>query len=144
MRRAYRMLLRLYPRKHRRQFEDEMLAVFTQTANDRRKQGWRAYTSFMFRECFGLLAGACKEMPALPGFAPYLGGILVAALLHAGFYAVTSRVLAAIAAGFQHPQAPTADAMTPELTLSLFGVASLFCLLPLFFILSARLMHRRR
>ena len=39
MRRVYRTLLRLYPREYRRQFGDEMLAVFTRAAAERRVEG---------------------------------------------------------------------------------------------------------
>jgi hypothetical protein len=43
MRRAYRILLRRYPREHRLQFAEEMFAVFTRLAEEHRAQGWFAY-----------------------------------------------------------------------------------------------------
>ncbi len=70
MRRTYRLLLHLYPRKFRETFGEEMMQVFQEAACERRKQGPIAYGSFVMRETLGLLLGVpgawLGHQPALP------------------------------------------------------------------------------
>src|SRR5215831_12278313 len=56
--RLYEILLRLYPPSHRLAFADEMSAVFAQSLQDRRRQGWISLFSFLFSEFFALLRDA--------------------------------------------------------------------------------------
>lgn len=58
MRRAYRFCLRLYPRRHRDQFADEMLGVFEEAFSERHGHGWSWHFRFAFSEVAGLIAGA--------------------------------------------------------------------------------------
>lgn len=141
---AYRLLLRFYPRERRLDFADEMLAVFERASQDQRRSGWFPYTRFAVREFLGLLGGACVERARQAAFAAVLGGIALAALLHTAFYAATSKILRASAGLIERSTLPPADPLAPPLTLGLFAVASIFCLLPLFLLLSARLMRRQR
>ena len=59
--RAYRILLRLYPPDHRAVFGSEMLAAFDESAAERRRQGHAAFTRFILRELAGLVKGAGGE-----------------------------------------------------------------------------------
>src|SRR4051812_20746822 len=141
MRRAYRILLRFYPRDYRRRFAEEMLAVFTQVAEERRAQGWFVYTRFGFNEFIGLLSGASADRLRRVNPAPF-AAIALAALLNTVFYAATWQVLRRVTTGAD--RLPLSDARATALILGVLGVVSLLCLLPIFFMLSIRLMHRRR
>lgn len=57
----YRRLLRLYPAAHRRQFGEEMLAVFVEVGADTAKKRFLAQTNFVAREVFGLVVSALGE-----------------------------------------------------------------------------------
>jgi hypothetical protein len=61
LRRAYLILLRLYPREHRSCFAAEMAAVFAEGAVDRRRQGRASMARFTLTEMTGLVAGAWRE-----------------------------------------------------------------------------------
>ena len=61
MRRAYQILLRLYPRDFRAAFITEMLPAFENSALERRAEGTTVYLRFIFRELFGVLMGAAAE-----------------------------------------------------------------------------------
>ncbi len=60
MKRAYELLLILYPRAHRAEFSDEMRQVFDAVAAERREQGRAAYLGFVWSEIMGLIAGAAR------------------------------------------------------------------------------------
>lgn len=64
MKRAYRTLLRLYPRDHRDVFAAEMLVVFEQALEECRAGGWAVFLRFALAELFGLLIGAGAEWTA--------------------------------------------------------------------------------
>ncbi len=144
MRRVYRMLLQLYPHEHRLQFGEEMFAVFIRVADERRAQGWVTYLRFVVTECIGLLSGACGEWPRRISLAPALGGIAVAAVLHAGFYAAVWKCLRGIGAIVDRTAIPSADPRAPALTLAMLSVTILLCLLPVVVLLSIRLTPRQR
>ena len=57
----YRRLLRLYPRAHRLEFGDEMLAVFLEARAESRDEGAFRRGVFCAREIAGLLRGAVME-----------------------------------------------------------------------------------
>ncbi len=140
----YRILLRLYPREHRMEFGGEMLDVFTRIAEERRLGGRLGYSRFLAAEFIGLMGAAFAEWLRRVNFAPTLGGIAVAAVLHAGFYGLTSSVLRRVAAAAERTTVPSADPLAASLAVGLLGVVILLCLLPLFFLLSMRLTYRRR
>lgn len=58
MRTVYRLLLRLYPARIRREFGDEMLDVFDQASADASLQGAGAYLRFCLREIAGMFVSA--------------------------------------------------------------------------------------
>lgn len=58
---VYRQLLRLYPAPHRRQFGEEMMAVFGDIRTDAASRGAVARIAFYIREIAGLIAGAVQE-----------------------------------------------------------------------------------
>jgi hypothetical protein len=58
---VYRQLLRLYPAPHRRQFGEEMIAVFGDIRSDAASRGAVARIVFHIRESAGLIAGAVQE-----------------------------------------------------------------------------------
>lgn len=60
-RRAYELLLRLYPRDLQALFSDEMSAVFQTAAEERRGEGWAAFARFVAGELCGLAGGAAAE-----------------------------------------------------------------------------------
>ena len=60
MKRAYELLLILYPRGHRAEFSDEMRQVFEAAAAERRGQGRAAYLGFVLSEMRGLISGAAR------------------------------------------------------------------------------------
>jgi hypothetical protein len=62
--RVLQLLLRLYPQEHRKLFGEEMAAVLQQTAEDRRTQGWWAFTRFVIWEIAGFMAGAAAVWAA--------------------------------------------------------------------------------
>jgi hypothetical protein len=64
MRRAYRALLRLYPRDFRAAFSSEMLTAFENSAMERRAQGQAVYIRFAMRELAGVLMGVATEWAA--------------------------------------------------------------------------------
>ena len=57
----YQSLLRLYPAEHRRQFGEEMLAVFHESSTDIQTKTLIARTVFCTREMLGVLRGAVTE-----------------------------------------------------------------------------------
>jgi hypothetical protein len=61
MKRAYNMLLRLYPTDYRTCFAAEMLKTFEEAAAWRRKQGMLGSVYFSLAELVGLLIGAAAE-----------------------------------------------------------------------------------
>jgi hypothetical protein len=61
MRRIYNIFLHLYPKDHRALFASEMLAVFEQVAEERRRRGWNALLHFTLTELIGLVRGAAAE-----------------------------------------------------------------------------------
>ena len=67
MNRAYQRLLRLYPAEHRREFGDEMCAVFAEARVDLEGRSFATQTAFMVREIAGVVSGAIREH--LRGFA---------------------------------------------------------------------------
>ena len=140
MRRAYSILLRLYPRRYRAEFAEEMLAVFTRVAEERRAQGWLAYTGFFVNECAGLLGGAMAEWPSRLNLVAPLGGLAAAVVLHFTFYAATTKILRATNAAVERSAVAAAD---DQAKLLLLVMASVVWLL-VFLLLSLRLAPRRR
>ncbi len=61
MRQAFRAILRLYPADYREIFASEMMEVFDQAVEGRRRQGVLSSVSFAIRELIGLLGGLAKE-----------------------------------------------------------------------------------
>ena len=59
--RLYRWLLYLYPSHYRREYADEMCAVFREAQADVGAGNLAARISFRVRETWGLLAGAAQE-----------------------------------------------------------------------------------
>jgi hypothetical protein len=57
----YRFLLYLYPPSHRREYADEMIAVFRDAQAEIRPESLRKRIAFRMRETLGLLAGAMQE-----------------------------------------------------------------------------------
>ncbi|MBO0863260.1 MAG: hypothetical protein J2P21_33165 [Chloracidobacterium sp.] len=64
MKRAYDILLRLYPSDYRSLFSAEMSATFEEAAGERRGHGSAVFASFAFAELAGLLIGAGAEWGA--------------------------------------------------------------------------------
>jgi len=58
---VYRQLLRLYPAAYRREFADEMLAVFEEARCETVRETFIKRGLFNLREVAGLVGGACKE-----------------------------------------------------------------------------------
>jgi hypothetical protein len=144
MERLYRMLLKLYPYEHRLRFGDEMLSVFEQVALERRAQGRFVYARFLLRESGGVLGGACAERLRTAPLAPALGAVLLAAVLHGAFYSVIFKALRTISAAACRAELPLADHRAAGLIAALLAVLSLLCLLPVFFLMSIRLIRRSR
>jgi len=63
-RRAYEILLRLYPRDYRARFSAEMTSAFEEAAAEHRQRGRGASVRFVAKELAGLLAGAAVEWMA--------------------------------------------------------------------------------
>ncbi len=61
MLRAYRRLLRLYPREHRDSFGEEMAGVFGELRVDASAKGLLPRVQFYVREAIGLVLGAMQE-----------------------------------------------------------------------------------
>jgi hypothetical protein len=57
---AYRIILLLYPRRHRDRFAEEMIQVFEEACAGNRAQGWACYARFVLAEFRGLLGGAAR------------------------------------------------------------------------------------
>lgn len=57
----YESLLRLYPRRYRQEFAEEMIVVFRDADADAHKKGTIATTKFYLREIAGLFRGAIAE-----------------------------------------------------------------------------------
>jgi hypothetical protein len=57
----YRSLLYLYPPAHRREYSEEMLAVFHEIHAETTEKGTRARSVFWVREVLGLVGGALQE-----------------------------------------------------------------------------------
>jgi|SRR5262245_963854 len=64
LKRAYDILLRLYPADYRALFADEMLTAFEEAAEERRERGWAVFASFVLEELAGLVIGAGAEWSA--------------------------------------------------------------------------------
>jgi hypothetical protein len=65
----YRVLLHLYPASFRKQFSEEMICVFEQSAGERLANRKSASVAFLFTEFFGIVRGAtimwlAKILPA--------------------------------------------------------------------------------
>jgi hypothetical protein len=61
MRRAYELLLQLYPRDFRSSFTPEMLTAFENSATEHRAQGRAIHIRFALRELIGVLMGVPAE-----------------------------------------------------------------------------------
>jgi len=61
MKRAYKILLRLYPADYRASFAGPMAATFEQLADERRGCGPALLALFAFKEMTGVVVGAAKE-----------------------------------------------------------------------------------
>jgi hypothetical protein len=61
MRRAYEILLRLYPRDYRAMFAPEMSSAFEEASAERQCRGWGVYACFALAELIGLIMGAGIE-----------------------------------------------------------------------------------
>jgi hypothetical protein len=57
----YKQLLRFYPSAHRKEFNEEMIAVFCRLRRDAHQKGWPGKMQFYLREGSGLLIGALGE-----------------------------------------------------------------------------------
>jgi hypothetical protein len=57
----YKQLLRFYPAAHRKEFNEEMIAVFCRLHTDARRNGLPRQMQFYLREGSGLLIGALGE-----------------------------------------------------------------------------------
>ena len=75
---------------------------------------------------------------------PPLGAIVLAAALHGAFYTAGLKVSRTVSAAAQRSDIPLADPRAAALLMGLLGATSLLCLLPLFFLLSIRLIRRSR
>jgi hypothetical protein len=64
MRRAYEVLLRLYPRDFRAAFTSEMSTAFENSALEHRARGRTAYIRLALKELAGVLLGAPAEWMA--------------------------------------------------------------------------------
>jgi hypothetical protein len=64
MKRAYDILLRLYPADYKALFAAEMSATFEEVARERRGHGWAVFARFASAELAGLLIGAGAEWGA--------------------------------------------------------------------------------
>ncbi len=72
---VYQRLLRLYPAEHRREFGEEMNAVFQEMREEVEGAGPMARSAFFVREFAGLVRGAARER--LRGFGVFdIGGLL--------------------------------------------------------------------
>jgi hypothetical protein len=151
MQRAYRMLLRLYPRDYQGEFAEEMATVFTQAEMARRGEGWFAYTRFLLDELIGALCGAVKEHvrqhvnEESQGLrvASVAGGIGLAALLHITLYSSAVAALREITAAGQ-AVISSEDPRAAVLMVGVCAFTTLLCLLPSLLLLSMRLVRRQR
>lgn len=57
----YRHALRLYPAQHRREFGEEMQAIFRELHDETAAQQWPRKIRFYVRELTGIIAGAMRE-----------------------------------------------------------------------------------
>jgi hypothetical protein len=64
LKRAYEILLRLYPADHRALFAAEMLTAFEEAVEERRERGWAVFARFALAELVGLVIGAWAEWGA--------------------------------------------------------------------------------
>ncbi|HEY7547639.1 MAG TPA: hypothetical protein VID27_22265 [Blastocatellia bacterium] len=64
MRRVYKTLLKLYPPEHKATFAEEMLTVFEEAAEERRRQGWVVFVCFLIAELTDLIIGIGAEWTA--------------------------------------------------------------------------------
>jgi hypothetical protein len=64
LKRAYDILLRLYPADYRALFADEMLTAFEEAAEERRERGRAVFARFVLAELAGLVIGAGAEWSA--------------------------------------------------------------------------------
>ncbi len=120
-----------------------MAGVFAQAARERRAHGQFAYATFLLKEYAGLTGGSLLARD-LSAAVPVFGGAVAAAVLHGALYTSVCRVLRAGASALRDASMPVSDPLTETLTISVFGIASLLPLLPLFLLLSIRLTWRSR
>ncbi len=71
MRRAYKILLQLYPRDYREMFAAEMLEVFEEAFEERRRHGSVVILRFAVAELIGLLIGTWAEWMAKSSYSVY-------------------------------------------------------------------------
>src|SRR5215510_9618456 len=71
MRRAYKILLRLYPGDYREIFAAEMLAVFEEASEERRRHGAIVLLRFAVVELMSLVSGSWSEWIAKMAYAVY-------------------------------------------------------------------------
>jgi len=64
LKRAYDILLRLYPADYRALFAAEMLTAFEEAAEEPRERGWAVFARFALAELAGLVIGVCAEWSA--------------------------------------------------------------------------------
>ena len=64
LKRAYDILLRLYPADYRALFDDEMLTAFEEAAEERRERGRAVFARFVLAELASLVIGAGAEWSA--------------------------------------------------------------------------------
>jgi hypothetical protein len=139
----YRLLLRLYPIEHQADFGDEMLCVFRQAAEQHRQEGLLVYSRFLASECGGLVHGAIRLRHFQHSFTPIVGGVLLAGIVNYCFYSGVFHLVGAAGAALRQASLPATDPLSAPITISMFGVATLLSLLPLFVFLGSHVRLRR-
>jgi hypothetical protein len=74
MRRACKTLLQFYPRDYREMFAAEMLVVFEEASEERRRHGSAVFVRFAVAELMGLVTGAGAEWIAKSAYALFHSG----------------------------------------------------------------------
>ncbi len=139
----YRLLLHLYPVEHQINFADEMLSVFRQAAAEHREKGLLAYAQFLALEFTGLLQGAFRQRRSHVPLTPVFGGVFLAAVIHYCFYSGMFRLMGAVDTALRRASLPATDPLAGPIIISMFGVATLLSLLPLFVFLGSHVRLRR-
>jgi hypothetical protein len=142
VRSVYGVLLLLYPRIFRDAFGAEMKTVFAERAAEHRQQGLLRLMRFIVAEAAGLLIGSVRERAAPPRLAAVVGGIIAAAVLHSVLYAGTFKFLHAITTAVG--EASVSHDSNDAVIIGLCGVTAFLALLPVFFLVSMRLVQRGR